>query len=734
VLTVLRLIKRLASLGLILVAVASVAAASALTVIPQVGAIITANDSSAAELELADLAERSSMYASDGTFLTFLVEEQNREPITLDEIPQPVIDAVLSMEDAEFYQHDGVNFRAVFRALVTNINAGGIEQGGSTITQQLVKNAILGPQQDFDRKSTEAFYALRLERQLSKDEILERYLNTVYFGAGAYGVQAAAETYWGMEDVSELDWEHAALLAGLIRNPTRYDPTRNAEFSRSRRATVLDVLVKAEHLTEDQADAYKRSPLPAERQEPFDTQPTDYFIQEALLELLNDEALADIGETKEERRASIYFGGLNIYTTFDLTAQASALQAREEILPQDERGFTIAVASMDTHTSAVRAMVGGPAFQREQFNLTTQGLRQPGSSMKTFVLAALFEAGYTPRDEIRGDSPCKFDNPGANPPIYEVKGGGGGVQSIASVTRASNNCAFVRLGQVVGNDAVVDVAQRLGLTAPLEPFLSLPLGALEVHPIEMAGAYAAMGNDGIYNKPYYVERIEDRDGKVLFEHRANGRRAISIQSARLITETLASNVRSGTGTKARLEDGHVAAGKTGTAQNYEDAWFVGYTDCLTTAVWMGHPDEKVAMRNVPGWGNMFGGKVPAAVWGAYNNAYHSDIPEPCVFDEPEPYGGGRYLKVPGEIDFCNSGDQGSSTENTQMKDSDGDGKVDCFEIVTTTSEGELGGGGDEEGDPTNDGGGGTTTPPAPAPTTPPAPAPTPTAPPSSAEG
>ncbi len=720
-LNVLRAIKRLSSLGLILVAVAAVAAATALTVIPQVGTIITANDSTAAELELADLAQRSSMYAGDETFLTFLVEEQNREPITLDEIPQPVIDAVLAMEDADFYQHDGVNFRAVFRALVTNINAGGIEQGGSTITQQLVKNAILGAQQDFDRKSTEAFYALRLERQLTKDEILERYLNTVYFGAGAYGVQAAAETYWGMEDVSDLDWEHAALLAGLIRNPTRYDPTRNAEFSRARRATVLDVLVKQEVLTDDEAERYKRTALPAERQTPFDIKPTDYFIEEAQKELFNNPDIP-LGETEEERRAAIFFGGLKITTTFDLAAQDLALRAREEILPQDDRGFTIAMIAVDTHTSAVRAMVGGPDFQRDQFNLTTDGFRQPGSSMKTFVLAALFEAGYTPRDTVRGDSPCKFDNPGSNPPFYEVKGGGGGVQSIASVTRSSNNCAFVRLGQVVGNDAVVDVSQRLGITTRLEPFLSLPLGALEVKPIEMATAYAAMGNDGIYNAPYYVERIEDKDGNVIYEHRPNGRRAISTQSARLITETLASNVRGGTGTAARLDNGHEAGGKTGTAQNYEDAWFVGYTDCLATAVWMGHPDEKVPMRNVPGWGNMFGGKVPATMWGAFNNGYHAEIDEPCVFDEPEPYGGGRYLKVPGEIGFCNSGDRGSSTRNTRLRDSDGDGEVDCFEVIVTTTakpaEDTLPEG---QGDPREDGGGGTTAPPAtPAPTQPPA--------------
>ncbi len=678
----LRIIKRLASLGLVLVAVSAVAAGAAITTIPQVANIVTAGDGTSGELELRDLALRSSMYSNDGTFLTFLVEEQNREPVTLAEIPQPVIDAVLAMEDADFYEHDGVNFRAIFRAAVENINAGGIEQGGSTITQQLVKNAILDDTQNLDRKSTEAFYALRLEEQLTKDEILERYLNTVYFGAGAYGVQAAAETYWGYEDISYLGWEEAVLLAGLIRNPTRYDPTRNAETSRNRRATVVDRVLSVGLVTDEEADALKRAPLPAERQRPFDVEPTDYFIEEALKELLS---LPELGDDYETRYRNVYIGGYDVITTFDLEAQAMALEAKAELLPDDDRGFTIAFAAVDTKTAAVRAMVGGDEFTREQFNLTTDGSRQPGSSMKTFVLAALFQAGYTPRDTVRGDSPCSFENPGGFPNPYEVKGGSGGVQSLAAVTRSSNNCAFVRLGQVVGLEEVVDVANRLGIDTiqnPTDAILSLPLGSKEVHPLAMSAAYAAIGNDGIYNAPWYIERVLDRDGNIIYEHRPDPRRAISQQSARMLTEVLASNVRGGTGTRARLDGGHEAAGKTGTAQSNEDAWFAGFTSHLATAVWMGHPDEKVPMRGVAGWGSIFGGTVPAATWGYFNNLYHADL-EPIPFAAPDSYGGGRYLKVEGEIDFCNAGDRGNSTRNTVMVDSDGDGVDDCFNPVTT---------------------------------------------------
>ncbi len=682
-LTVLRLVKRLSSLGLMVLAMSMVASVTAVLVGPQLSAIASSTSSTESLLELRDLGERSEMYASDGEFLTFLVEEQNRELVELSQIPREVIWSVLAMEDFQFYEHNGVNARGTFRALVENLNAGGIAQGGSTITQQLVKNAILTSDQNLNRKTTEAFYALRLEKQLSKDQILERYLNTVYFGSGAYGVQAAAETYWGV-DIEELSWEHGAMLAGLIRGPVGNDPTLNAVNARNRRAVVADRLLNLDLVDKAVATQIKRAPLPAERQTPESIKPNDYIVQEALEALLNDEVFDEaLGSDKDARRQLIYFGGLRIYTTLDPAAQAAALAAREKLLPADDRGFTIAMASMESHTGAVRTLVGGPDFAKEKFNLATQGLRQPGSSMKTFVLAAAFEAGFTPSDLIRGDSPCQFKNPGGVPNPYKVRGGGGGVQSITSITKASNNCGFVRLGQVVGNENVVSVARSLGISTPMEAYLSLPLGSVEVFPMEMAAAYAAIANDGIYNPPYYVERIEDKEGELIYEHRPNARRAVSEQTARLITQVLEANVRSGTGTNGRVS-GQPAAGKTGTAQNYEDAWFVGYTDYLASAIWMGHPDEKVAMRNVPGWGNMFGGKVPAAVFGNFNTVYHADL-EPVEFIDPDPYKGNRYLKVKGEIDYCSTTDWFKPTKNTEIVDSDGDGVLDCFRPITTTT-------------------------------------------------
>ncbi|MCP5033628.1 MAG: hypothetical protein GY939_17655 [Actinomycetia bacterium] len=712
---ILRMIKRLASLGIVLVAVAAVAATATLIVIPQAVTIVTANEGTSVDLELNTLAERSSMYASNGAFLTLLTEEENRQPISLDEVPQVVIDAILAVEDSDFYEHDGVNLRATFRALVENVNAGGIAQGGSTITQQLVKNAIVGSEQSFERKATEAFYAIRLERQMTKDEILERYLNTVYFGSGAYGVQAAAETYWGYESANELGWAEAALLAGVIRNPTGFDPTRFPESARSRRAIVLDRLVATDHLTKEEAEEYKFAILPAERQEPFDREPTDYFIQEALEQVLHNENI--LGGDPALRFNAVYRGGLKIYTTFDPEAQQAAERARDELVPdikancfnRQRRGgdpdaeclpdFTVAIASIDSHSGAVRALVGGPEFQRKKYNLATQGKRQPGSSMKTLVLAALFEEGYTPADTVRTDRPCTFPNPGGVPDPYPVDKGsrrGGGIRSIAVATRLSNNCAFVRLGLAVTNEKVIEVSTRLGIdTSEMEPYPSLPLGSKEVTPMDMAGAYAALANDGIFNEPWYIERIENSNGDVIYQHRPDGSRAVTTQTARLITETLQGNVDRlggiGTGRRAKIPD-HFAAGKTGTAQNNEDAWFVGFTDYYTTAVWLGDPSGKVRIE-FPEWGQRgwsssgrggFGGELPAEVWGAYMSEIHADL-EPVPFREPDSYGGGRYLKAPGEIGFCDKSDAENWTDVTQLFDSDGDGKNDCFRPITTTT-------------------------------------------------
>ena len=392
---------------------------------------------------------------------------------------------------------------------------------------------------------------------------------------------------------------------------------------------------------------------------------------------------------------------------------STALAARDEHLPNIKQDcfdrqrvggdpanecapdFTVAIVTLDSHTGAVRALVGGPDFERDQFNIATLGKRQPGSSMQPIVLATLFEQGYPPLDQVRTDRPCSFDNPGGTPDPYEVdksyRRGGGGIRSLAVATRQSNNCAFVRLGQIAGQDKVIEVSARLGIdTSAMAPEMSLPLGVFEVVPLEMAGAYSAFANDGIYNEPYYIERIEDRDGNVIYEHSPQGSRAVSSDTARMIAETLQGNVDLvggfGTGRRAQIP-GHAAAGKTGTTQSFGDAWFVGFTDYYTTAVWLGDRNERIRIE-FPSWAGIssgrggFGGDIPALIWGTYMGVLHEDL-EPVAFGEPADYGGGRYLRAGGEVDFCSLGDAGNNTGPTQLVDSDNDGRPDCFVPVTT---------------------------------------------------
>ncbi|HET6665292.1 MAG TPA: transglycosylase domain-containing protein [Acidimicrobiales bacterium] len=649
-----------------LLATAVFVAAGAVALTPAVESFAEGGSSVEEELFLSPLDQRSLVYDRNGGLIASLYGELNRAPVALSAIPEHVRDAVIVVEDAEFYSHDGVNLRATVRALFENVASGGIEQGGSTITMQVVKNSILTNEQTLERKTREAILARRLEEVFTKDQILERYLNTAYFGNGAYGVQAAAETYWGV-DVGQLDWAQAALLAALIRNPSGYNPIRFPERAAQRRQLVYDRLVETGHLTQEQADLLAFAPLPTQVQRTTPP-PDDYFV-EPVKQLLLDDARFNIGGTAEERYNAVFSGGLRITTTFDPFMQQAALQARDDVLPGDAPGEfafncpsssggvceagqpvqgTAVVVTTDVTSGAVRAMVGGPGFDDYRFNIATQSERQAGSAFKTFVLAAALESGIVPDDTVSGNAPCRIPNPGGIPDPYiasnygESRGGGG---NITSQTSRSSNCAFVRLGQIVGNQRVIEVARRMGITTPLEPVPSLPLGFAGVRPIEMAAAYASLANDGIYNAPYYIESITDADGVVLYQHTPDSRRAVSRQTARLATEVLATNVRSGTGTRAR-NSFQPAAGKTGTAQQARDIWFVGFTPQYATAVWIGATSNEIPLR-IGSDGSPTGGEWSARIWGQYMNAI-LDGSARAEFLEPQDTRRGHALRMPGE--------------------------------------------------------------------------------------
>ena len=616
---------------------------------PRIVEIYNANESTVAEIRFDELALRSIVYDTNGDEFDVLYDVENRELATLEDVSDAMIATVIAVEDEGFYEHSGIDAKAIGRAFIRNVNAGGIEQGGSTITQQLIKNGVVGDEQIVDRKIAEAALARRLEQQLTKEEILEAYLNTVYFGGGAYGVRAAAEIYYGTTP-DRLDYAQSAMLAGLIQNPSKFDPTLRPDLARDRRDFALGRLVAVGEITDEQADFYRAVPVPTTRVLPSEWQPDNYFIEEVRRRLLDDPRL---GATPQERAEALFGGGLRVYTTYDPAAQAAAEAAIARFAPDDDRGFVGALASVEPGTGRVRAIVGGPGFDVPgfgEFNIATQGGRPTGSSFKVFVLAAAMEKGLVPSDQVSGLSPCEFDNPGGFPDPYQAKNfsGGGSIKSIRSQTLSSSNCAFLRLGQIVGLSNVADTARALGITGDLSSLpISMPLGPLDITPLDMASAFATLANDGLQVDPIFIERVEDRAGNLIFANEPRPQRAVSVQSARLVTSVLEANVRGGTGTRAQLPD-QVAAGKTGTGQSFKNAWFVGYTPYLATAVWLGNPLAEVEMRgvNIPELGvrSVTGGSAPAAMWQAFNEAYHADL-EPRTFAPPAPTRGGRIIRT-----------------------------------------------------------------------------------------
>jgi len=598
--------------------------ASAALLRPATGLFMRAGDPGARSdvFSLARLPERSIVYARDGSTLAVLHAEENRSPVALAQVPRPVIDAVVDTEDASFWTHPGVDLRATLRALVTNVHAHAVRQGGSTITQQLVKNAVLTNTRSFGRKIKEALLAIRLEGELSKNEILERYLNTVYLGNGAYGIKAAAENYYGLP-VERLTVGQGAFLAGMISNPDGFDPFRFPERSRQRRDYVADRMVASHHLTRGEADRVKTEPLPTkvvEALKPPDAQ-DGYFVEEVKQRLLAD---PDLGDTSQARYNAVFRGGLKIYTTLDPTMQAAAKFHMADILPSEDGKWTATLVAVDPKTGAVRAMVGGQGFDRSQYRIATEGPgRQPGSSFKPIILAAALEQGYSIYASVDGTSPCTFETGGGTTwTPGNVEGEEIGDTNLTNALALSVNCAYARLGLRVGIDKVTSMARRLGITTALPQVPSMVLGADEVRPIDMVGAFATFANDGVHHTPYVVERVEDRDGKVILTGGDKGTQALTSQKAREEVLAMRSVVEYGTGVAAKLSDRQVA-GKTGTTDNHGNAWFIGYTPQLATAVWMGSPVGNLPMYSVGGttatgtfedYRSVFGGTYPAIIW------------------------------------------------------------------------------------------------------------------------
>jgi penicillin-binding protein 1A len=603
--------------------------------------------------EFQPLAQRTYVYDNQGNEIA-VYELENSQPISLDEVPDHVIEAFLAVEDNEFWRHDGVNVRSLMRATLSNFASDAPQQGASTITMQVVKNDFLaGLERDGRYKIMQILYAMRLEKEYSKAEIIERYLNTVFFGNNSYGIAAAAESYFGKE-VSELTFVEAAYLAGLVRSPSGYDPISSPDRSRARFLQVLNRLVEDEHLTEEEADDLREGPRAFVIPERIRRLPTRSvqrtYYTEALREyLLNGSTL--LGETYEERFTNLFRGGLSIHTTLDPYLQEQAELARD-VLPNSVGGFDAAIVSLDTSSGAIRAMVGGRGFVpgQNEVNLALAP-SQTGSAIKIYILAAALQAGAVGEDIIDGRRGCRLPNPGNNiDPVFAIDGGvEGGVFSLREHTYRSINCAFARLSQIVGLNRVVDTTYRMSESTylyqgqpasqrrPIEPFASYATGANEMSTLDMAVGMQTMANRGIHHSPYYVEYIDDSEGRRIHTHASIGNRVLDDAVALTAIDIMKDTLTIGTG---RNELGAFAAqrpasGKTGTQENNTTAFFVGATTYLTTAVLVRDPDRYTRMVNIPEFDvpRVQGGTYPARIWGAFMEPAHAFEP---VTDWPEP--------------------------------------------------------------------------------------------------
>ncbi len=552
-------------------------------------------------------AQTTKIYASDGTLLTELFYEQDREVVPLSNISKYMQMATVAAEDQRFYHHQGYDPRGILRAFTANIEAGRTVEGASTITQQYVKNILAnGRERTFNNKLQEAALAYELEKRYSKNEILEKYLNTIYFGQSLYGVETASMKYFG-KHAKDLSLSESAMLAGIIRSPNNDSPYVNPEKAKARRDAVLKKMLEQKMISDREYQEALAAPLNV--QPPQKTTTVAPYFVEYVKQLL----LAKYGDKM------VFKGGLRVYTTIDLDLQRKAEEAAWGTL--DQPGDPeVALVSLDPKTGEIKAMVGGRDFDKNKFNLATQGMRQPGSTFKTFVLAAALEQGMSP-NKTYDSSPIDIPLPYGQ--VWQVRnyadGPGRGIMTLRSALIGSVNCVFARLIMDVGPSKVVQVAEKMGITSNLKPYPAIALGGLGegVTPLEMAAAYGTIDNGGMYVVPTPIVKVTDANGKVIEEHKPKPAKAIEQSTAAILTDIMRDVINYGTGVAANI--GRPAAGKTGTAEKYRDAWFVGFTPELSTAVWVGYRQGQIEMYNVHGI-PVTGGSFPARIWGKFMSA------------------------------------------------------------------------------------------------------------------
>ena len=573
--------------------------------------------------------------------------EEKRIQVDIDDIPVFLKVSFIVVEDKRFFSHWGVSIPDMTRALLVNIFSGRIAQGASTITQQLARNMFLSQEKTILRKIKEIFLAIEIEKVYTKEEILEMYLNQVYFGHGAYGVEAASQLYFG-KSVKDLDPVEAATIAAIAKGPS-YSPFRNPERTRVRRNVFLKALKDNHYLTKAEYEKYKKSSIIlAQRKTRKINAP--YFSEE-VRKYLSKKYGADF----------VYRSGSVVYTTLDLDLQMAAESLFEKRMLEYEKKFNLkvrkydydtasvldtinppkylqgAVVLLDVATGEVRTLIGGRDFVQSKFNRAIQAKRQPGSSFKVFLYTAAIDNGFTSAD-IVVDAPIRISIPGYgvySPANFDRKFMG--PITIRTAIKYSRNLAAVRLNRVLGPELVIEYAYKMGITSPLKAVYSLPLGVNDVSPIEMARAFSTLSNEGIKVTPYFIRKVVDRYGRVVEEKNPHREEVLSPQTSYVLIDLMKSVVNEGTAKSIRrVGYKGAAAGKTGTTNNFTDAWFVGFTPELCMAVWVGFDSKQKINRGAQG------GSVAAPIWGeimksacdlGYNKVNDFDIPDGIVYRE-----------------------------------------------------------------------------------------------------
>ncbi|MBE9178227.1 penicillin-binding protein 1A [Oculatella sp. LEGE 06141] len=555
-------------------------------------------------------AQTSYVYDVNGTLLDSMHDEVNREVVDLNEISPQLKRAVIAIEDSNFYFHHGVNPTSVIRALLSNLEEGQTVEGGSTLTMQLVKNLFLTPERSFSRKVAEAVLALRLEQIFTKDQILEMYLNQVYWGHNTYGVETSSESYFNKR-ASELTLAESAMMSGLIQAPENYSPFVDYQVAKQRQAVVLDRMLRLQWITPEEADAARKQPIRLGQVTSFQQSKAPY-ITEAVVAELNDRFGSD----------AVLKGGMRVQTTVDLNlqriAEETVRRGYQTIRRRGLRADQISLVAVDPRTHFVKAMVGGVDYDSSQYNRAIQAMRQPGSAFKPFVYYAAFASGKYSPDSTVNDSPVSYPDGYKSYSPQNYDGSFRGPMPIRAALEQSRNVPAIKLGQAIGISRVIEVCRILGISSPIEPVTSLPLGSVDLTPLEMAAAYATFASGGWQSETTVIVQVADTTGRVLLDNTPQPQLVLDPWAVAALNDVLQGVITRGTGTAARLN--RPAAGKTGTTSSERDIWFVGYVPQLSVAVWIGNDDYRPL-----GVGATGGGYV-APIWKDFMDQALNGVP------------------------------------------------------------------------------------------------------------